>query len=270
MRKHLIVFVLLFTLSGCLYETMYKNADRLALNRLEGIVELSDAQEQYFLVSFNAFQLIHQKEYMPEYLKWLKVLKNEWQSLDESQLKQLADEVQGHWHEVTKRINEPTLTLLLGLEEQQKQQLMSTLKERAQSRAKNTDRLERAIERFEDILGDLSPIQRSIITKYFDETEYNREVWNLHTQSRLTRLDALLALKTPLKQTERQLMAHNVFNTMDNASEHLKRVRTQWMNKQIKLLINMRETLSPSQKRHVDEFFQSWIDIVDELIKAKL
>ncbi|KZN44129.1 DUF6279 family lipoprotein [Pseudoalteromonas luteoviolacea] len=270
MRKHLIVFIALFTLSGCLYETMYKNADRLALNRLEDIVELSDEQEEYFLMSFNAFQLVHQKEYMPEYLKWLKMLKSEWLLLDESQLKQLADEVQTHWFEVTERINKPTMALLLGFDKQQKQQLMSTLKERAQSRAKNRDRLERVIERFEDILGDLSPKQRGIITNYLDETEYNREVWNLHTQSRLKNFDSVLVLKTPLKQAERQLMARSVFNSMHGAPSHLKRIRSQWVNKQIKLLINMRETLSPSQKQHVDGFLQNWIDVVDELSKAQL
>ncbi|OCQ22089.1 hypothetical protein A7985_09855 [Pseudoalteromonas luteoviolacea] len=270
MRKYLIVFIALLTLSGCLYETMYKNADLIALNRLEDIVELTDEQEQYFLMSFNAFQLTHQKEYMPEYLKWLAVLKSKWQVLNESQLTKLSDEIQSHWSEITQRIHEPTMEVLLALDVQQKQQLINTLKERAESRAKNSDRRERAIERFEDTLGHLSSKQRGIIAEYFDDTEYNREVWSLHTQSRLKRLESLLNLNTPLTPAERQSLARIVFNSMDDAPIHLQRIRSQWVQKQIKLLINLRETLSPAQKRKVDSLIHKWIDIVDELIKAKL
>ncbi|KZN39058.1 hypothetical protein N474_09880 [Pseudoalteromonas luteoviolacea CPMOR-2] len=249
---------------------MYKNADRLALNRLEELVELDAEQERYFLTSFADFQVIHQKAYMPDYVRWLTSLEGNWRSLSQSQLRELGTDIQEHWANLSQSMNDPVTKLLVDLNAQQKEELIAALKKRAEERSKNTSRLERALERFEDILGDLSVQQRKIVEKYFDETEYYRQVWLLYSQKRINKIESLLANDKALTEQERKLLGSYIFNSMQHAPSHILRTRDQWVEKQLQLMLELRETLTSQQQEHVDEYFKKWLGVVNELIQTKL
>jgi len=270
MKKYLLALFAVLTLSGCFYETVYKNADRLALNRLEELVELNNEQTQFFLGSFSNFQVMHQKEHMPLYLRWLTVLEGNWRILSYAQIVSLSEDMQTHWSDLSLSISAPTTSLLHGLNTQQKADFIAALKKRAQERAKNTERLERALERFEDILGALTPSQQKLVTQYLDDTEYYREVWHLHTQKRIEKIESLLAVEQALNEQQKALLGGYVFNSIHDAPSHIKRVRAQWIEKQVKLMLDLRETLSLQQQDQVDQYIRKWTDVVKKLMDTKL
>ncbi|MCG7547991.1 DUF6279 family lipoprotein [Pseudoalteromonas sp. Of7M-16] len=269
MTKVITVLLLLLSLTACMYETIYKNADRLILNRLEDFVTLTRPQEEMLLKGFHQIQLRHQSHYLPMYSSWLKTLGANWQTMDKRQILELSQQVSGHWYDLIQDAGPVLVQLLVSLDQKQRKQLISNIKGEMGKYKSRNERVENSIERFEDALGKLNLQQKEMISRHYDKVAFYREVRVLHNQKRLSKIEALLQ-RSSLTVAEIEELTRYIVDAPNTLPEHIKKHRVQRIAKQIDLLISLRATLSTDQQAEFVDYLKDLDYILEEFNDAKL
>ncbi|MCF6439591.1 DUF6279 family lipoprotein [Pseudoalteromonas luteoviolacea] len=256
-----IVILALLTLTGCFYQTVYKNSDKLVLNRLEEYVDLNKAQRAWVLDEVQKVQSWHQTRYFPTYLQWHSQLQTDWQNAGRSEIYSLSKEVRRHWFGLLQDLEPVIVEFLLSLDSVQRVQFIESIKEKMAEQLSTKEREERTKERFEKSLGRLSGKQLKIIKKHSESMSYYRQIRNLKNQKRLSEIETILLKNKPSDDDVKRLGALIVNNPNSRKEYHLKQ-REKRVLSQIDFLITLRDTLTAKQKQ---EFEEQLIEIGDIL-----
>ncbi|KZN46185.1 DUF6279 family lipoprotein [Pseudoalteromonas luteoviolacea] len=259
-RVSIVIFAVLM-LTGCFYQTVYKNSDKLALNRLEEYVDLNKTQRKWVLNEVQKVQIWHQTRYLPIYLKWHSQLQTDWQSADRTELYSLSKKVSRHWFELLQDLEPIMVEFLLSLDAGQRVQFIENIKEKMAEQQSTKERVERTQERFEKSLGRLSDEQLKMIQKHSESISYYRQIRNLNNQKRLLEIETIL-LKNKPSDTDLNRLGVLIVNHPNSRSEYQVKQMEKRVLSQIDFLINLRGTLTVMQKR---EFEEQMIEIGDIL-----
>ncbi|MDK2597313.1 DUF6279 family lipoprotein [Pseudoalteromonas sp. P94(2023)] len=269
MSKIVTVLLLILSLTACMYETIYKNADRLVLNKLEDFVTLTRSQEEVFLKGFHQLQLRHQAHYLPMYSSWLKTIEADWLTMDKKQIFKLSQQVRGHWYDLIQDAGPVLVPLLVSLDQKQRKQLISNIKGEMGKYKSRNERIENSLERFEDALGKLNIQQKAMISRHYDNVAFYREVQVLHNQKRLSKIEALLQRRL-LTEAEMEELTRYIVNSPNDLPAHIEQQRVQRIVNQIDLLISLRSTLSTDQQAAFVDYLKDLEYILAEFNGAKL
>ncbi|MBQ4835019.1 DUF6279 family lipoprotein [Pseudoalteromonas luteoviolacea] len=269
MSKIVTVLLLILSLTACMYETIYKNADRLVLNKLEDFVTLTRSQEEVFLKGFHQLQLRHQAQYLPMYSSWLKTIEADWLTMDKKQIFKLSQQVRGHWYDLIQDAGPVLVPLLVSLDQKQRKQLISNIKGEMGKYKSRNERIENSLERFEDALGKLNIQQKAMISRHYDNVAFYREVQVLHNQKRLSKIEALLQRRL-LTEAEMEELTRYIVNSPNDLPAHIEQQRVQRIVNQIDLLISLRSTLSTDQQAAFVDYLKDLEYILAEFNGAKL
>ncbi|MDK1287809.1 DUF6279 family lipoprotein [Pseudoalteromonas umbrosa] len=264
-----IVILAVLMLTGCFYQTLYKNLDKLVLNQLEEFVDLNKAQKQWVLDEVQKAQSWHQMHYLSTYLQWHSQLQTDWQSAERAEIYSLSNKVSRHWFEFLQDLEPVMVEFLLSLDALQRVKFIENIKEKMAEQQSIKEREKRTQKRFEKSLGRLSDKQLKIIKKYSESMSYYRQIRNLNNQKRLSEIETIL-LKNKPSDTDLKRLGLLIVNHPKSRAEYQVKQSEKRVLFQIDFLISLRETLTVKQKQKFEEQLIEVGDILREIQSTEL
>lgn len=276
LRNGLLVLFIVFV-SGCSASFTYNNIGWLSGFWIDDYVDLNKQQSQTVKLLIKDTRDWHRTSQLPLYKSDLIYLQNILSdSPSEQALIEHFNNSREHWQTLVNKIAQPLIDVAKSLDENQKMQFIAKIRddinEELEEYEKQTDaerseeRLEKQTDTYKEWLGKLSQQQLTLIAKANDSYEPRFVQWQKYKN---TRLDALVAVfdNPAINEAEfSQNMLHIITKREAFMSQELIAATEKNQALYAKLLVELRQTLSPKQIKHAKDKFKDMIEEIDDLI----
>jgi len=276
LRNGLLVMLIVFV-SGCSASFTYNNIGWLSGFWIDDYVDLNKQQSQTVKLLIKDTRDWHRTSQLPLYKSDLIYLQNILSdSPSEQALIEHFNNSREHWQTLVNKIAQPLIDVAKSLDENQKMQFIAKIRddinEELEEYEKQTDaerseeRLEKQTDTYKEWLGKLSQQQLTLIAKANDSYEPRFVQWQKYKN---TRLDALVAVfdNPAINEAEfSQNMLHIITEREAFMSQELIAATEKNQALYAKLLVELRQTLSPKQIEHAKDKFKDMIEEIDDLI----
>jgi len=276
LRNGLLVLFIVFV-SGCSASFTYNNIGWLSGFWIDDYVDLNKQQSQTVKLLIKDTRDWHRTSQLPLYKADLIYLQNILSdSPSEQALIEHFNNSREHWQTLVNKIAQPLIDVAKSLDENQKMQFIAKIRddinEELEEYEKQTDaerseeRLEKQTDTYKEWLGKLSQQQLTLIAKANDSYEPRFVQWQKYKN---TRLDALVAVfdNPAINEAEfSQNMLHIITEREAFMSQELIAATEKNQALYAKLLVELRQTLSPKQIKHAKDKFKDMIEEIDDLI----
>lgn len=276
LRNGLLVLFIVFV-SGCSASFTYNNIGWLSGFWIDDYVDLNKQQSQTVKLLIKDTRDWHRTSQLPLYKADLIYLQNILSdSPSEQALIEHFNNSREHWQTLVNKIAQPLIDVAQSLDENQKMQFIAKIRddinEELEEYEKQTDeerseeRLEKQTDTYKEWLGKLSQQQLTLIAKANDSYAPRFVQWQNYKN---TRLDALVAVfdNPAINEAEfSQNMLHIITEREAFMSQKLIAATEKNQALYAKLLVELRQTLSPKQIKHAKDKFKDMIEEIDDLI----
>lgn len=267
MPSYRFILILLATtlLVGCGVKFFYRNLDFFIPWYVDDFVELNDIQEDFLEKTISKHQRWHRNEQLPQYVKLIDEVLADFEKntakIDEAYILKLSEKIRGSYQQLSQKVLPDVVTLLIGLSEEQIEEIFSALAEvNEEFVSDNTElsdqeyhenRIEKLSKSTRRWIGKLTKSQLAIIESWVKKnqrTDKLRHQFHLNWQKQFK---TALLQKDPEKQ-RKSLMTLMTFGErrypkkLDNLFEENKA-------NGVKHLAQLVSTLSERQRRRIAE-----------------
>lgn len=262
-------------LVGCGTKFVYHNIDWFVIDYLEDYVELTDAQEDRLSDRIMLLSQWHQSAELPAYIDQLE----QWLALDpthftERDLQQQQALINEHYQRLLVKFLPDVYQLANTLSEAQAEEFLQGVAKRHQKFADKYQGLsepeirnryvERLSERMAQWLGDLTPVQQTLVTQWANEVQVTPHDWMAFQ----TRLRHELRLLLDERHDEARFTAH--LQTLLFEPEHyyspvLKAKQTYNDGVGNAYVVKIVRLATPKQVRYFRNEVQGWKQLAQEL-----
>ena len=268
--------VCLSILSSCTMKSLYLQLDWLIPQFIEEYIPLDDKQAQQLKLNLQKTLYWHRSTQLPEYIRWLKLLKKEInQGLKQDQVMLHTWQLEQFWKTLLNYIAEDSATLLFSTRQEQRDQLFKNFqKQNSKYQKKHIEPdaetlrhnlVTQISDEFERWLGYLEPAQRELIDK---ATKKMKPMGQLHLDNRLILQNRLkFLLDTTTSPEKFKVEIKELFSHWENlyTKEYLDAIN---YNKAIliNLVVEIAFTLSDEQQKYLFHKIDYYINIFNELL----
>lgn len=267
---------LLLILGGCSTQFGYRFADTFVEWQLAKYVDLSGQLEDNVDRSIDELHLWHARTQLPRYRAMLDelIVTLDEDELGANEIISYSDRLFDFWKTIRNQLEPYALTYLPQLSAEQREQLITNLRERLEEereedaeldpREQRRERLDRTLERAKEWLGPLRAEQRTLVRRWLDERVRNDEEWLAYQEAWLDLFAT--TLREPAAPDYADRMSLLITAPESLRSEAL--IDASQYNRALtqQLMLDLYQTLSYGQKRHLRNKLAEYRATVDSLI----
>lgn len=273
-----ILLAILLLLGGCSASFTYNNIGWLSGFWIDDYVDLNKQQSKTVKALIKDTRDWHRETQLPLYKQDL----IHFQTLlagspTEQALLTHFNNAKEHWQIFVNKIAEPLIRVAKTLNTQQRQQFIESIsKNMLEEQQEFTDqtsverseaRLEEQLDTYEDWIGKLSQSQVALITVANNEHISTFSLWQRYKQARLDALSNIFNNSLLTDSEFNQQMAHVIKERQAFMSAELIDTEQQNLARYVKLLVDLKGTLTTNQLDHADKKFSEMIEDIDDLLK---
>ncbi|MFC0444846.1 DUF6279 family lipoprotein [Pseudidiomarina halophila] len=268
---------LLLILGGCSTQFGYRFADTFVEWQLAKYVDLSGQLEDNVDRSIDELHLWHARTQLPRYRTMLDelIVTLDQDELGARDIISYSDRLFDFWATIRNQLEPYALTYLPQLSVEQREQLISNLHERLEEEReedaeldpseRRRERLERTLERAKEWLGPLQAEQRTLLRRWLDDRVNNEAEWLAYQETWLELFATTLRDPAAPDYADRM----SLLITAPDGLRSQVLVEANQYNRALtqQLLLDLYQTLSFGQKRHLRNKLADYRATVDSLIK---
>lgn len=278
--KAIIIIVLAFSafLTGCSTQFGYRFADTYLEWQLAKYVDVSGQLETDVDTSIDKLHMWHARSELPRYRDFLDTILDDLErgNIDAQNLFDYTDEAFQLWQRIRNQVTPYAQEFLPRLNATQRAQLIENLRERLQEERDEAQELtaddrfkrsyERALDRANDWLGRVTPLQRRVLRRWLHERDDSDALWLDYQEQWLNRFEQILAapqsdsFTVELNQlfTQPEQLRSDDLNAQNSANRELA----------VAVTLVIYQSLSPRQEQHLKaklrEYRATLTDLINE------
>ena len=277
MKKWILLFVAVLTLSACSSRMAYNNLDWLVHWYIDDYIDLNKPQKALFDENMAEWLAWHRSEELAKYRAHLQELKSdvEQNKLDIERLEYHFDYARTHWDRLGEKVVPELAPLARQLTDEQVTEMFVAIEKDNQDLEDDRDEdqtpeeiIEDREERFEknikDWIGKLTNEQKAIISEYSPQFVSNRDNWIAHRKQMQNRFRLLFASRNTDPEFEQQFIY--LMSQPDELKDPVYQERgDQNRSTYMNMLAAFIPTLTTKQKSRVIDEIDDYIDLIDDL-----
>lgn len=263
-------------IAGCTANIGYQFADTLVEWKIKDYVNLNDNQKELLSEKVDEIHLWHAQTQLPLYREELKGLRDkvEHKSLTQKDISTFEDRLWDFWGNVLTKV-EAEADLLATLTLKQREQLINRLEETQDERyqrlledkeessiLRRLDRVTEVEEDLENILGDLTKEQDTLLRDWVSDSPELREQWLSYRASWLTEFEKAL-LSQPIDE---ERLSSLILNPQQLRNDAFQKEAERNSELRKAFLWDMYQSLTQEQRKNVIKKADEYIDLLDSLI----